>query len=88
MKIRISVALLSLFVFFHTLEGQQTPVNRANYRLQALKTDQPVIIDGKLDEGIWSRAQKTGPFHRITPIDTGYARAQTDVMIAYDADNV
>ncbi len=85
---RFSIALFILFGIFQTLEGQNNPVNRANYRLQALKTDQAVNIDGNLDEGIWSRAQKTGPFHRITPIDTGYAKAQTEVMVAYDEVNI
>lgn len=61
-------------------------MNRANYRLQALETDQPVTIDGILDELIWSQAEKTTPFYRITPIDTGFARAQTVVMVAYDAE--
>jgi len=42
MKIRISFALLSLLVIFQNLSGQNAPVNRANFRLQALKTDQPV----------------------------------------------
>ena len=88
MKFKICISLLGLFAILHTIEGQQRPVNRADFRLQALLTDQPVMIDGFLDEGIWSRAQKTGPFHRITPTDTGYAKAQTEVMVAYDEDNI
>ena len=88
MKTRIILALLSLLAIFQTTQGQSTPVNRANFRLQALKTDQAVTIDGLLDEEIWSRAQKTGPFHRITPTDTGYAQAQTEVMVAYDQNNL
>jgi hypothetical protein len=88
MKTRIILALLVLLAIFQTTQAQNTPVNRANFRLQALKTDQAVTIDGLLDEEIWSRAQKTGPFHRITPTDTGYAQAQTEVMVAYDKDNI
>ena len=76
--------LLILFAFSIVSSGQNTPVNRADFRLQAKKTNQYIHIDGILDEGIWSEAEKTGPFHRITPIDTGYARAQTEVMVAYD----
>ncbi|RLD69830.1 MAG: hydrolase, partial [Bacteroidetes bacterium] len=64
--------------------GQNTPVNRADYRLQAMETDQTFKIDGILDEEVWSKAEKTSPFFRITPIDTGYAIAQTEVMVAYD----
>ncbi|MCD4711222.1 MAG: hypothetical protein K8R52_10270, partial [Bacteroidales bacterium] len=77
MSTRSPVFLLLLFSISYTLTGQNRAVNRTNYRLHALKTDQPVEIDGILDEAIWSRAEKTSPFHRITPIDTGYAIAQT-----------
>jgi len=84
MSTRSPVFLLLLFSISYTLTGQNRAVNRTNYRLHALKTDQPVEIDGILDEAIWSRAEKTSPFHRITPIDTGYAIAQTEVMVAYD----
>ncbi len=45
-------------------------------------------VDGLLDEPIWSQSEKTTPFHRILPIDTGYAHAQTEVMIAYDETNI
>ena len=70
------------------LNAQNTPVNRNDYRLHATKISQPVSIDGVLDEEIWSRAEKTTPFFRIQPIDTGYAKAQTEVMVAYDDDNI
>jgi hypothetical protein len=49
-----------------------------------METDQVFKIDGILDEELWSKAEKTSPFFRITPIDTGYAIAQTEVMVAYD----
>ena len=84
MRIRTSSILLFLFVFSIVSKGQNTPVNRADYRLQAKKTNENIEIDGLLDESIWSQVEKTSPFYRITPIDTGYAKAQTEVMVAYD----
>jgi len=87
-RITISVLLIFFCSGFISLFGQGTPVNRENFRLQALETDQEITVDGLLDEGIWMVAEKTGPFHRITPIDTGYAKAQTEVMIAYDDKNI
>ncbi len=86
MNRRIPLSLFLLFVISYLLNGQNTPVNRADYRLQAIETDQTIEIDGILDEPIWSTAEKTSPFYRITPIDTGYAKAQTEVMVAYDDD--
>ncbi len=73
-----------LLVCIQSLMGQAGPVNRDSYRLQAKLTDQPIVVDGILDEAIWSVAEKTTPFFRIQPIDTGYAKAQTEVMVAYD----
>jgi hypothetical protein len=72
---------------FSALAGQNTPVNRDTFRLKAIRTDGPIQVDGFLNEPIWSRSDITGPFYRILPIDTGYARAQTEVMITYDEKN-
>ncbi|MEZ5071400.1 MAG: DUF5916 domain-containing protein [Bacteroidales bacterium] len=71
-----------------TLWAQSDPVNRQDYRLRVAECNEIMTIDGVLDEAIWSTAQKTSPFFRITPIDTGYARAQTEVMVARDQDNL
>ena len=86
MRNKTHVILLFLLAISIVSNGQNTPVNRADYRLRALETDQVFKIDGILDEEAWSSAEKTSPFFRITPIDTGYARAQTEVKVAYDAD--
>ena len=88
MKATIPVALYCIFAFIQPLSGQDSAVNRSNFRLQAKKTDQGIEVDGILDEAIWSRAERTTPFHRITPTDTGYAKSQTEVMIAYDETNI
>jgi hypothetical protein len=88
MKTTILVLFLGLFTFSPSLQGQSDAVNRENYRLQASKITEDIVVDGVLDEGIWSRAERTSPFFRITPIDTGYAKAQTEVMVAYDDKNI
>jgi hypothetical protein len=83
---RLTTLLSITFLFFclSTVLSQSTAVNRNDYILHAVKTGQSMVIDGRLEEKIWSKAEKTTSFHRITPIDTGYARAQTEVSIAYD----
>ncbi len=86
MRTRIPAILIFLFAISIVSIGQNTPVNRADFRLQAQETDQDIEIDGILNEPVWSKAEKTSPFYRITPIDTGYAKAQTEVMVAYDDD--
>lgn len=66
------------------LAAQEGGVNRDAFRLHAGKTDEAMVIDGKLDEHTWSVAEPTSLFHRITPIDTGFAKAQTEVRISFD----
>ena len=86
----------SFFLFFHilfltgfySLSGQVDRVNRDSYRIHIAKTDMEIEIDGILDEPVWSQAEKAADFHRILPIDTGYADAQTEVMLTYDETNL
>ncbi len=37
---------------------------------------------------LWTQAEKTTPFYRILPIDTGFALSPTEVMVAYDKINI
>ena len=67
---------------------QSGAVNRDKYRIHITNTDERIDIDGLLDEEIWQIAEKTGNFQRVTPTDTGYAIAQTEVMVAYDKLNI
>ena len=45
-------------------------------------------IDGILDEKSWQDSEKAENFIRVTPVDTGYAVAQTTVLITYDKTNL
>ena len=88
MRLTFPVLLICIFACVQPLFGQSTPINRGSYRLQAKKTDKPIVVDGVLDESIWSSAEKTTPFFRILPIDTGFAQSQSEVMVAYDETNI
>ncbi len=75
---------LGLLAGSATLCAQQQPVNRNRYRIRVAEAREEIKVDGILDEAVWQNADRTSPFHRITPIDTGYAKAQTEVMLARD----
>jgi hypothetical protein len=47
-----------------------------------------MIIDGKLDEKTWEQSEAAKSFTRVTPTDTGFAKAQTTVLITYDKDYI
>jgi len=69
-------------------QGQRGPVNRQRFRIKATPVREEITIDGVLDEQAWSYAERADDFYRILPIDTGFARAQTEVMIVYDKTNL
>ena len=69
------------------IKAQSKGINRDKYRIQIAQTDKAINIDGILDEEPWMTAERTGKFQRVTPTDTGYAIAQTEVMLTYDKSN-
>lgn len=67
-----------------TIYGQSKGINREKYRIHIKETSEKINIDGILDEKTWETTERTGKFQRVTPTDTGYAVAQTVVMLTYD----
>jgi hypothetical protein len=79
--------LLVLFILiisqFH-VSAQEKGINRGKYRIHICLTDEEIKVDGILDEDVWATAERARQFQRVLPIDTGYARAATEVMLTYD----
>jgi hypothetical protein len=83
----ILLSITTLLFFNVIIICQPNGINREKYRIHIAHTDKPVIIDGILDEEAWKTAEHAGKFHCVTPTDTGFAIAQTEVMITYDESN-
>ena len=73
-----------LFLFILQGISQDALNNRDYFKLHLSETEEQIEIDGILDEDIWSSLEIAKPFYRILPIDTGYASAQTEVMVTYN----
>ena len=76
----VSLLILSIHI---NLPGQTKGINRENYRININKTESIINIDGVLDEPVWLSAGKADHFHRVTPTDTGFAAAATEVKVTY-----
>lgn len=83
----LTIALLLIVCTTNSLFSQTRGINRDKYRINISQTDKPMNIDGILDEEPWNTAERAGKFQRVTPTDTGYAIAQTEVMLTYDESN-
>jgi hypothetical protein len=57
-------------------------------RLEALATQEPIEIDGRLDESVWQRADSTAAFTQTLPRDGYPASEPTVVRVLYDARNL
>ena len=85
---RLLLIFSLLFIGCDTVLSQTKGINRDQYQIHISKTDKPIKIDGIFDEEPWITAEQKGNFYRVTPVDTGYAIAQTEVMVTYDESNL
>jgi hypothetical protein len=54
-------------------------------RVQVPRLDGPVVIDGTLDEAVWSRAAVLSGFSHFQPIDGAPAVDSTEILVWYSA---
>jgi len=82
--------LFALIILFGAtdLYAQTKGINRDKYRISIRQTSEKINIDGILDEESWMTSEHAGKFQRVTPTDTGYAIAQTEVKLTYDELNL
>ncbi len=73
-----------VFLSGGSLLGQTKGINREKYRIHIKKTGLAINVDGLLDEEPWSSAERAEDFRLVTPADTGFAKAKTQVMVTYD----
>jgi hypothetical protein len=78
---KISLLILLCFLFSAVSFAQKI---NSTYRLNIQKTNEPIIIDGLMDERTWLEADVATDFFMITPMDTSFAQVKTDVRMAYD----
>ena len=52
------------------------------------RTDTPPDIDGRLDDEVWKTAALITEFVQQSPLDGAPATEETEVYVAYDADNL
>lgn len=58
--------------------------NNENYILHVKKATGPVKIDGLISEPDWETAEKAKDFRLVLPVDTGFAKSPSEVVMTYD----
>ena len=52
--------------------------------LQAVRTDEPITIDGRLDEAAWADAAAVEDFHQISPLEYVEPSQHSIFYVLYD----
>lgn len=77
----IGLRLLGALVLFSgTLGAEEKP------SIRALRIEKPLVVDGRLDEAAWQRAEKGGGFRQYDPGRGTPVTEKTEFAILYDDD--
>ena len=89
--LRLTLALRALVVCVVLAApafGQSTPIDheaiRAARVITAVNITEPITLDGRLDEAIWTQAPVAGDFFQKLPNNGAPSRERTEVRFAYD----
>jgi len=85
--------LLSYFAYSSPKKNQATKepksipaLNKKNleYVLHVKKALGAIKLDGLIDEPDWKTAEKAKDFHLVLPVDTGFSKSPSEVVMTYD----
>src|SRR4029077_8208432 len=68
----------------HAVRGVKVAPLPSVERVQAMRTPQPVVIDGVLSDAIWASAQRVAAFQQRDPVEGVAPTESTVVWVAYD----
>ncbi len=68
--------------------AQTAPEASTARRIEATRTDSPPDVDGRLDDPVWRTAARITRFVQQRPLDGAPATEQTEVLVAYDSQNL
>ena len=79
----ITPALLLAWTGVHADDGS-VPARRVEKRVEAVHTDNPLRIDGVLDEAAWAHAAVISDVHQVLPEEYAKPSERTEFYVLYD----
>jgi hypothetical protein len=79
----IALAMTTASGAIAAADRTQTPAP-AEKVVHAVRTNEPITLDGRLDESVWKTAPRATGFTQNDPQDGAPPTEQTDVWVAYD----
>ena len=81
-----SIVLILTSIFFHAnlfAVDDSTSIGKSG-KMPVVYSENPVTVDGELDEPIWQSVFVSRPFVQYFPYDTSLSKSQTQLAFAYD----
>ena len=66
--------------------AQTPPVDPGQKTIRIVRTQTPPVVDGLLDDDVWSRAALIDDLHQVNPVEYSEPSERTDVYLLYDDD--
>jgi len=85
--LKISKLWMALFLCLQIGQVEAQKKNE-NVRYLIHKTNQPILIDGMLNDDAWTKAMLVDNFNMVLPMDTSKAQIKTEVRMTYDDNNL
>lgn len=80
--------LLLIFIPSLGLTQSSDKKHNSEYIYHAKLIHDEIRVDGVIDEADWLMAEKATDFHKVLPVDTGYATQPSEILVAYNSENL
>jgi hypothetical protein len=87
-KLILKYFIVISIVFTVFVENTFAQKKNENVQIHIRKAQNPIVIDGKLDEADWQRSEVATDFMMVTPFDTSKGNVKTEARILFDDRNV
>src|SRR5215510_12670031 len=91
---RALLSALIVILFVTVAPAQQTSTTQSEsakngtHRIHAVRTTEPIKIDGVLDEAVWATAEAATDFRQESPTEGAPASERTEVRVLYNSKNL
>ena len=79
---------IGVLLLLQTVSAQENTTNREAFRLKMEETSDAIIIDGVIEEKVWMEAEVASNFHKVTPVDEGFPKSESEVRMLHDDRNI
>ena len=87
-RIVVAVSALALSAFVVPDDGLHAQQVRADYRIQAVRTQVAPVLDGILEENVWGRGGLIDELIQQEPVEGARATEDTEISLLYDSETL